>query len=161
MLSNRAPVFQTRLIQMLHGSSQAVILFARSGINSNLSSSSVLVHTKAAMSPPALVPVITRGRRPASRKALTTPTWSTNQIRLKPIQKWPRHTVAKWSPSRETQCRSTCKRSGTEYKKWANACLGLCSRSWKISSFRLRIIPTTREWTRGPSLIQWSMLGMV
>jgi hypothetical protein len=83
MLSKRAPVFQTRLIQMLYGSSQAVILFARSGTNSNFSSSSVLVHTKAAMSPPALVPVMTRGRSPASRKAFTTPTWSTEQVRSK------------------------------------------------------------------------------
>ena len=113
MLSNRAPVFQTRLIQMLHGSSQAVILFARSGTNSNLSSSSVLVHTKAATSPPALVPVITRGRSPASRKALTTPTWSNNRVRSKAGQKRPRRTIAKWSPSREAQCGNACKLLGT------------------------------------------------
>lgn len=89
MLSKRAPVFQARLIQMVYGSSQAVILFARSGTNSNLSSSSVLVHTKAATSPPALVPVITRGRSPASRKAFTTPTWSAKQVRLQLAQKQP------------------------------------------------------------------------
>lgn len=76
MLSNRAPVFQNRLNQTLKESSQAVILFARDGTSNTLSSSSVRVHVNAAMSPPALVPVITRGSSPASKKALTTPKWS-------------------------------------------------------------------------------------
>ncbi len=62
-LSNRAPVFMNRLNQTEIGSSQAVILSASSGTRSALSSSSVLVQAKAAISPPALVPVMTRGRR--------------------------------------------------------------------------------------------------
>lgn len=76
MLSNRAPVDRKRLNQTLNGSSQAVIRLASSGTSSRLSSESVLVQTSAAMSPPAEVPVMTRGNNPASRKALTTPQWS-------------------------------------------------------------------------------------
>ena len=76
MLSNRAPVFLNRLNQTLKESSQAVILLARDGTSSTLSSSSVRVHVNAAMRPPALVPVITRGSNFASKKALTTPKWS-------------------------------------------------------------------------------------
>lgn len=72
-LSNRAPVCQNRLNQTLNASSHAVIRLASSGISSTLISSSVRVQIKAAMSPPALVPVITRGRSPASKNALTTP----------------------------------------------------------------------------------------
>ena len=72
-LSNRAPVFKTLSPQILKGSSHAVILLASSGTRSTFSSSSVRVQVSAAIRPPALVPVITRGRRPASRNAFTTP----------------------------------------------------------------------------------------
>lgn len=75
-LSNRAPVFQNRLSQTLIDSSHAVIRLANSGTSRILSSSSVRVHVSAAMRPPALVPVMTRGSRPASKNALTTPQWS-------------------------------------------------------------------------------------
>jgi len=57
-------------------SSQAVILSAISGTTRVFNSSSVRVQTSAAIKPPAEVPVTTRGRRPASRNALTTPKWS-------------------------------------------------------------------------------------
>ena len=86
MLSNRAPVFQNRLNHTPKESSQAVIRFARDGTSNILSSSSVRVHVKAAMRPPALVPVITRGSSPASKKALTTPKWSV-KCRLTVIQR--------------------------------------------------------------------------
>lgn len=72
-LSNLAPVRQNLFIHTLKGSSQAVILVARSGTNKCLSSSSVRVHTRAAMRPPALVPVTTLGNSPASKKAFIMP----------------------------------------------------------------------------------------
>ena len=75
-LSNRAPEVQNLLNQTLNGSSQAVIRLANSGTRSSLSSVSVRVHISAATRPPAEVPDITRGRRPTSRKAFTTPKWS-------------------------------------------------------------------------------------
>ena len=78
--SNLAPVFQTLVAQMLIGSSQALILLASSGTNTSLSSSSVWVQVIAAIRAPADVPVIIRGRRSASRKALTTPKWSAGHI---------------------------------------------------------------------------------
>jgi hypothetical protein len=86
MLSKRAPVFQNRLNQTPKESSQAVIRFAIDGTSNTLSSSSVRVHVKAAMRPPALVPEITRGSSPASKKALTTPKWSV-KCRLIMIQR--------------------------------------------------------------------------
>jgi hypothetical protein len=86
MLSNRAPVSKNRLNQTPKESSQAVILFARDGTSNTFSSSSVRVHVRAAMRPPALVPVITRGSSPASKKALITPKWSV-RCRLIMIQR--------------------------------------------------------------------------
>ena len=50
-----------------------VILSANLGTRSCFNSSFVLVHSKAATRPPAEVPVMTRGSRSASRKALMTP----------------------------------------------------------------------------------------
>ena len=78
--SNLAPVFQTLVAQTLNGSSQALILFASSGTNTSLSSSSVCVQVNVAIKAPADVPVIIRGRRFASRNALTTPKWSASHI---------------------------------------------------------------------------------
>lgn len=57
---------------------------ANSGTSKCLSSSSVLVQHRAAMIPPALVPVMTRGSKSASKNALTTPklTFSGVQMHL-------------------------------------------------------------------------------
>ena len=84
-LSKRAPVFQARLIHTGKGSSQGVIFAANSGTRSTFNSSSVLVHTRAAMRPPALVPVITRGSRPASKNAFRTPRWSAETDKQSPF----------------------------------------------------------------------------
>lgn len=75
-LSNLAPVFQKRLNHTRNGSSQAVILLASSGTSNRCNSESVRVQTSAAIRPPAEVPVMTRGINFASRKAFTTPQWS-------------------------------------------------------------------------------------
>lgn len=73
IVSNLAPVCRKRLNHTVNGSEHAVILSANSGAKSSLSSLSVRVHKRAAQSPPADVPVMTRGSRSASRKALMTP----------------------------------------------------------------------------------------
>lgn len=73
IVSNLAPVCRKRLNHTVKGSEHAVILSANSGTKSSLSSLSVRVHKRAAQSPPADVPVMTRGSRSASRKALMTP----------------------------------------------------------------------------------------
>lgn len=72
-VSNRAPVCKNLLNQLRKGSSHAVIRLASEGLRSVLSSSSVRVHTKAAMRLPQEVPAMTRGSRFESRRALTTP----------------------------------------------------------------------------------------
>ena len=51
----------------------AVIFWASAGTSNFFSSSSVRVQTSAATSAPPDVPVMTVGRRPASRCAFTTP----------------------------------------------------------------------------------------
>ena len=71
--SNRAPVVRNRLTQMLKGSSKAVIRRASSGVSMRFSSASVRVQTIAATTPPAEVPEMTRGIRPASKNPFTTP----------------------------------------------------------------------------------------
>ena len=71
--SNLAPVDQALLDHTRKGSSNAVKRLARSGVSRRLNSPSVRVQTMDATTPPADVPDITRGIRPASRKAFTTP----------------------------------------------------------------------------------------
>ena len=75
-LSNLAPVTQKRLNHIWNGSSHAEILFANSGTKSLFNSMSVRVQTRAATSPPADVPVMTRGKSSASKNAFATPKWS-------------------------------------------------------------------------------------
>ena len=71
--SNLAPVFHHLGIQVVKPSEQALILPARAGTRSFLSSSFVLVATRAATKAPPDVPVMTSGKRLASNNAFTTP----------------------------------------------------------------------------------------
>lgn len=71
--SNLAPVFHHLGAQVVNGSEQALIRPASAGTSKTLSSSFVRVATRAATSAPPEVPVMTSGRRFASRRALTTP----------------------------------------------------------------------------------------
>ena len=72
-VENLAPVCKNRLDHTRTESWHARILSERRGTRSSLSSASVRVQRRAATSPPADVPVTTRGSRSASRKAFTTP----------------------------------------------------------------------------------------
>ena len=106
--SNLAPVFQNRVAQILSGSSQALIRLASSGTSNFLSSSSVCVQVNAAIKPPAEVPVMIRGRRSASKKALTTPKWSTYHIMSQSAcPHLPNLTICESSPARETKSGET------------------------------------------------------
>lgn len=106
--SNLAPVRQTRVAQTLSGSSQALILLASSGTSTLLSSSSVCVQVIVAISAPADVPVIIRGRRFAFKKALTTPKWSTDHIMSQSAWLHPLNlTICEGGPARETKCSET------------------------------------------------------
>lgn len=73
--SNLAPVFHHLGIHVVKGSEQALILPARAGTRSFFNSSFVLVAIRAATRAPPEVPVMTSGRRLASRRALMTPKW--------------------------------------------------------------------------------------
>lgn len=73
--SKRAPVLHQRASHVAFDSWHAVMRVARAGTRSSFNSSLVRVATSPATSAPPLVPVITSGRRSASRRALTTPKW--------------------------------------------------------------------------------------
>ena len=74
-VSKRAPVRHARAIQTCIGSSQPVMCRAKSGTSSSFNSSFVRVHKRAAMSPPAEVPLTMLGSRFASNRARATPMW--------------------------------------------------------------------------------------
>lgn len=66
------------------------------------------MQVRAEIRAPAEVPVMTLGRRFASRKALTTPKWSVDHIMSQPASLYlPNLTICESGPARETKSRET------------------------------------------------------